>query len=76
MMKGSASRIDWDDFSEAIPAFMCIAMMPFAYSIATGIAYGFVTYTVINLFGNRKKLNWVTIALSILFVLKFAIFGN
>ena len=76
MMKGSASRIDWDDFSEAIPAFMCIAMMPFAYSIATGIAYGFVTYTVINLFGDRKKLNWVTIALSILFVLKFAIFGN
>lgn len=76
MMKGSASRIDWDDFSEAIPAFMCIAMMPFAYSIATGIAYGFVTYTVINLLGDRKKVNWMMIVLSIIFVLKFAIFGN
>ena len=76
MMKGSASRIDWDDFSEAIPAFMCIVMMPFAYSIATGIAYGFITYTIINLIGNRKKVNWVMIVLSIVFVLKFAIFGN
>lgn len=76
MMKGSASRIDWDDFSEAIPAFMCIAMMPFAYSIATGIAYGFITYTVMNLFGDRKKVNWMMIVLSIIFVLKFAIFGN
>lgn len=77
MMKGSASRIDWDDFSEAIPAFMCIIMMPFAYSIATGIAYGFVTYTFINLlFGDRKKVNWMMIVLSIVFILKFAIFGN
>ena len=77
MMKGSAKQIDWDDFSEAIPAFMVIIMMPFAYSIATGIAYGFVTYTLINLiFGDRKKVNWMMIVLSILFIIKFAIVGN
>ena len=77
MMKGSAKQIDWDDFSEAIPAFMVIIMMPFAYSIATGIAYGFVTYTAINLiFGNRKKVNWIMIVLTILFIVKFAVFGN
>lgn len=77
MMKGSAKQIDWDDFSEAIPAFMVIIMMPFAYSIATGIAYGFVTYTLINLiFGDRKKVNWIMIVLTILFIIKFAIVGS
>lgn len=77
MMRSSAKQIDWDDFSEAIPAFMIMIMMPFSYSIATGIAYGFVTYTLINLiFGNRKKVNWIMIVLSILFIIKFALVGN
>ena len=77
MMKSSAKEIDWDDFSESIPAFMIIIMMPFAYSIATGIAYGFVTYTLVNLiFGDRKKINWIMIALTILFIIKFALVGN
>lgn len=77
MMKSSAKEIDWEDFSESIPAFMVMIMMPFSYSIATGIAYGFITYTLINLIvGNRKKVNWVMIVLTILFILKFAIVGN
>lgn len=77
MMKSSAKEIDWDDFSESIPAFMVMIMMPFSYSIATGIAYGFITYTLINLIvGNRKKVNWIMIVLTILFILKFAIVGN
>ena len=77
MMKSSAKEIDWDDFSESIPAFMIIIMMPFAYSIATGIAYGFITYTLINLIvGNRKKVNWMMIVLTILFIIKFALVGN
>ena len=77
MMRSSAKQIDWDDFSEAIPAFVVMIMMPFAYSIATGIAYGFITYTLINLiFGDRKKVNWIMIVLSILFIVKFALVGN
>lgn len=77
MMKSSAKEIDWDDFSESIPAFMVMIMMPFSYSIATGIAYGFITYTLINLIvGNRKKVNWIMVVLTILFILKFAIVGN
>ena len=77
MMKSSAKEIDWDDFSESIPAFMVMIMMPFSYSIATGIAYGFVTYTLLNLaIGNRKKVNWIMIALTILFIIKFALVGN
>ena len=77
MMKSSAKEIDWNDFSEAIPAFMVMIMMPFSYSIATGIAYGFITYTLINLcVGNRKKVNWIMIVLTILFIIKFAIVGN
>lgn len=77
MMKSSAKEIDWDDFSESIPAFMVMIMMPFSYSIATGIAYGFITYTLINLIvGNRKKVNWIMIVLTILFIIKFALVGN
>ena len=77
MMQGSAKHLNLNDFSEAIPAFMIIIMMPFAYSIATGIAYGFVTYTCINLiFGDRKKVSWMMIVLSILFIVKFALVGN
>ena len=77
MMRSSAKEIDWDDFSEAIPAFVVMIMMPFAYSIATGIAYGFITYTLINLiFGDRKKVNWIMIVISILFIIKFALVGN
>ena len=57
--------------------FMVMIMMPFSYSIATGIAYGFITYTLINLcVGNRKKVNWIMIVLTILFIIKFAIVGN
>ena len=77
MMRSSAKEIDWDDFSESIPAFIVMIMMPFTYSIATGIAYGFVSYTLINLiFGDRKKVNWIMILLTILFIIKFALVGN
>ena len=47
MMK-SAVRIAWDDMEQAIPAFLTMAMMPFAYSISDGIAFGFISYVVIK----------------------------
>jgi Permeases len=47
MMK-SATRIAWDDMEQAIPAFLTIAMMPFAYSISDGVAFGFISYVIIK----------------------------
>ena len=54
-MMRSALEIDWQDMTEAAPAFMTIAFMPFTYSIADGIALGFISYAVIKLICSRVK---------------------
>ncbi|ASK26878.1 NCS2 family permease [Neisseria chenwenguii] len=54
-MLRSAKEIDWDDMTEAAPAFLTIVFMPFTYSIADGIAIGFISYAVIKLLCNRSK---------------------
>lgn len=54
-MMRSAIEIDWQDMTEAAPAFMTIAFMPFTYSIADGIAMGFITYAVIKLACKRAQ---------------------
>lgn len=67
-------NIPLDDYSESIPAFICIITMPFAYSISDGIAVGLVSYTLINLFSG--KLNKITIGmgiLALLFIVKYFI---
>lgn len=54
-MMRSAVEIDWNDLTEAAPAFLTIVFMPFSYSIADGIAMGFISYAVIKLLCNRAK---------------------
>lgn len=54
-MMRSALEIDWGDITEAAPAFMTIAFMPFTYSIADGIAMGFISYAAIKLLCNRYR---------------------
>ncbi|SSY70415.1 NCS2 family permease [Alysiella crassa] len=54
-MMRSATEIDWDDMTEAAPAFMTIAFMPFTYSIADGIALGFISYAAIKLCCKRHR---------------------
>ncbi len=67
-------KINFDDFSESIPAFITILMMPLTYSIAEGIVFGMLSYVVIKLVtGKYKDLSPVMIVLAILFVLKFLI---
>lgn len=69
-------HIKFEDFTEAFPAFMTIIMMPLTYSVAQGLAFGFMSYTVIKLVaGKHKDNNAVTYTLTILFVLHF-IFGK
>ena len=54
-MMRSATEIDWADITEAAPAFLTIAFMPFSYSIADGIAMGFVSYAAIKLLCRRRR---------------------
>ena len=76
-MLRSAREIDWDDMTEAAPAFLTIVFMPFTYSIADGIAFGFISYAVIKLLCNRVKdvppMVWIV---AILWALKFWFMGG
>lgn len=63
--------IDFSDYSESIPSFIIIFMIPFAYNIADGLVFGILSYVLINLFTNNiKKLNITMIILFIIFSLK------
>lgn len=70
-MMSSVGEINFKDYTEAIPAFLTIVMMPFAYSIAEGIVFGMVSYVILKLItGRRKEISGVMWVLAILFVLK------
>lgn len=72
-MMSPVAKIDWEDFTVAIPAFFTIIMMPFAFSIAEGIVFGIVSYTLIKLItGKYKDISVLLYILSILFALRFA----
>ena len=72
MMFEPVTRIPLDDFTEAIPAFICIILMPLTYSISNGILIGMIAYVLINLVcGNFKKLTPTMYILAILFILKY-----
>ena len=65
-------NIPLDDYAESIPAFICIIMMPLAYSISDGILLGMISYVVINvLCGNFKRLSVTMYVLAVLFILKY-----
>ncbi|WP_024993668.1 NCS2 family permease [Phocaeicola paurosaccharolyticus] len=71
-MLSPIKNIDLDDFSESIPAFVCIVMMPLAYSISDGILLGMICYVVLNvLCGNFKKITITMYVLAIIFMLKY-----
>lgn len=75
-MMGAVLKINFDDMSEAIPAFLCIAAMPLMYSISEGITIGVISWTLINLISGKakeKKISVVMYILTILFILKYII---
>ena len=74
MMASSLKEIDFGDFTNAIPAFLTFTMMPLAYSIADGIIFGIISFTVLKLATNKsKEVNLSLILLSILFIAKFVL---
>ena len=72
MMLENITKVEFHDFSEAIPAFVCLIAMPMTYSISNGILLGIIAYAVVNLMsGKFKKLTPTICILAVLFVLKF-----
>ncbi|NLJ79220.1 MAG: NCS2 family permease [Tissierellia bacterium] len=70
-MMSPIKDIDLEDYTEAIPAFLTIVMMPFAYSIAEGIVFGMVSYVLLKFIsGRRKDISMIMYILAILFVIK------
>ena len=72
MMMSNIWKIDFFDYKESIPAFICMIFMPLAYSISDGILLGHLTYVIINMLsGNRKQLTVGMYILALIFLLKF-----
>ncbi|MCI9488040.1 MAG: NCS2 family permease [Lachnospiraceae bacterium] len=68
MMMGAA-KINWGDFETALPCFLTISMMPFAYSISDGIGFGFISYAVIKICrGKAKEVPVLVYILSVIFI--------
>ncbi|MBN1351470.1 NCS2 family permease [candidate division KSB1 bacterium] len=66
------TRIDWDDATEAIPAFLVIIMMPLTLSITDGIAFGFISYTLLKLASGRgREVHWVVYLFAVLSILRY-----
>lgn len=72
MMIKSVKKIDWDDASESIPAFLTMIGIPFCYSIADGLALGFISYPVIKLLSGRgRDVSWLMAVVAVLLLAYF-----
>ncbi len=76
LMARGLAEIDWDDLTETAPAVITAITMPFTFSIAHGIAFGFISYTVLKLLsGKGRELSPMVAVIAVLFVGKFAFLG-
>lgn len=72
LMVSAIVKIDFEDMSEAVPAYLCLIAMPLMYSIAEGIAVGVISYVIINLVcGKAKKITPLMYVLAVLFICKY-----
>jgi len=72
-MLGGLKKVAWDDFDEAFPAFITMLSMPLTFSIATGIAFGFITYPLLKLVRGRfREIHPLMYLFMILFILQLA----
>lgn len=77
MMMSHVGRIDWQDYREAIPAFLTIVFMPLTYSIANGIAFGIIAYTAMHLLtGKSRGLPWLMPVLAGLLIARYVYLGG
>jgi AGZA family xanthine/uracil permease-like MFS transporter len=77
LMLKELTEIDWSETTEAVPAAVTALMMPFTYSIANGLAFGFISYAVLKLFtGKVKEVHWMVWFIGGLFLFKFIYIGG
>lgn len=77
LMVHGITGIDWDDITEAVPAFLTMTFMPFTYSIADGIAIGFISYALVKLLtGKAKAVPYMVWIIAIVWAIKFAVYGG
>ena len=71
-MMQNVTKIDWKDYTESIPSFLIIIGIPLSYSIADGLALGFVSYAILKGFSGRsREISWLTYILAIVLMLYF-----
>ncbi|NLY64029.1 MAG: NCS2 family permease [Alcaligenaceae bacterium] len=74
LMVRDLTEVEWSDVTEAIPAALTAIIMPFTYSIAEGIAFGFISYVILKLgTGRVKELHIASVVVALLFILRFAL---
>ncbi|QED47723.1 NCS2 family permease [Cytobacillus dafuensis] len=77
LMISEVKNISFDDFTDVIPVFLTIILMPLTYSIATGLAFGFISYTLLKLLtGKTKEIHWIMYIVSIAFIINFIMGGH
>jgi AGZA family xanthine/uracil permease-like MFS transporter len=81
LMMAQIKEIDWSNFLEAFPAFLTIILMPFTNSIANGISFGIVSYTILTAIHNlvspkKTPIHWLLWVISILIVMRYTMLGG
>jgi adenine/guanine/hypoxanthine permease len=77
LMCGAVARVNWDDFSDAVPAFLTLVATPLTFSIATGLSMGLLSYTFMKIgTGRHREISPLIWILSVLFLLRYAFLGT
>jgi adenine/guanine/hypoxanthine permease len=77
LMCGSVAKVRWEDFSEAVPAFLTLVATPLTFSIATGLSLGLLSFTFLKLFtGKHREISPLIWVLSVLFLLRYIFLGS
>ena len=76
LMIRSVREIEWDDFTEAFPAFLTLVLMPLTFSITDGIAFGFISYALLKLVtGRAREAHWLIYVFALLFIARYTVPG-
>ena len=76
LMIRAVRDIDWNDYTEAFPAFLTLILMPLTFSITDGIAFGFISYALLKLAtGRAREAHWLIYLFAMLFVIRYAVPG-
>ncbi|UCC40567.1 MAG: NCS2 family permease [Candidatus Aminicenantes bacterium] len=74
LMMKCVTRINWEDLTDAIPAFLTIIFIPLTLSITEGIAFGFISYSLLKLVAGRgKEVHWIIYLFSVLFIVRYLV---